>query len=569
MQSAAVRMFVDRARTQQPTFSPEAEEPGQLAELVRRLEGIPLAIELAAARLRSLSIVEILAGLEDRYKMLAGGSRLLQRRQQTLRALVDWSYDMLDGEEREVFSRLSVFAGSFDDDAAQQVCADDRLPEARVAVLMASLVQKSLVARAGEGSTSRYRMLETLRDYASEKLAEKDVSGAAASRHCAHYFSLAKEAARGMHGAEQGRWAQRLDDELENLRAATHCAQSGVTDPLIAVKLAVALTGFWILRGHTSEGRKQVDAALALPAVQQSSLARAWGLYTGAALASSQGDHEAATRMLDTCLALRREQGNPVEIAATLSTLSQARLQAGDAEGAAARETEALEIFATANDLLGQAIGWLHLGQINIWAGRSEAAIDDLARAMTFAWEIANREVEAECELTAADVHLQDGQAELARDAAKRSLLMCREAGDKRGEASATWRLGRIEAELRQPLAARPLLQQALREFQAHELRAQVLGCLDDIAILMMQGSSPATALTLATAADQTRQRLKLRRSPWEESRSQSRLQAVRERLSPAQADAATRTGREWETDDAVAAALEADDDQTVNAGKM
>ncbi len=564
LQSASVRMFVDRARAQQPGFLPEEQDPVLLADLVTRLEGIPLAIELAAARLRTLSLAEIKAGLEDRYQFLAGGSRLLQRRQQTLRALVDWSYDMLEPPEQQLFSRLSVFAGGFDQGAAKAVCNDAGLPEARIPELLTSLVQKSLAARDSEGGTARYRMLDTLREYAAEKLAGLDPQGSTATRHCEHYFALAKIAARGMLGAEQGRWARRLEGELENLRAAAACSLAGGADPLIAVKLAVALTGFWILRGHASEGRKLVQAALALAPVQQSGLAQAWALYTGAALASTQGDHETASAMLQTCLALRRELDNPVEIAATLSTLSLARLQAGDADGAADCETEALDLFALASDDRGVAISWLHLGQIRVWTGDNEAALDDLERALGIARGLANREVEAECELAAAEVHLREGHLDRAQQAAQRARLVCQEAADKRGEASATWWLGRLELEAGNALAARPWLQQALREFQAHEMRAQLLGCLDDMAQLLFLERAPATALKLAAAADQARQRLKLRRSPLDEARWQERLQALGAGLGPQELAAAARGGREWETEDAVSAALAAPEGVTV-----
>jgi predicted ATPase/serine/threonine protein kinase len=553
----AVRMFVDRARAQQPRFSPEAEDPALLADLLMRLEGIPLAIELAAARLRSMSLAEIKSGLDDRYALLAGGSRLLQKRQQTLRALVDWSYDMLEPAEKQVFSQLAVFAGGFDLAAAQAVCADASVPAARMAGLLGSLVQKSLVAHDTAQAHSRYRLLETLRDYAADKLTEHDPQGTATASHCQHFFALAKEAARGMQGAEQGRWAQRLEDELDNLRAAAACAQAGGVDPLIAVKLAVALTGFWILRGHAAEGRKQVLAALDLPAVQASSQARAWALYTGAALASSQGDHETATRLLQTCLSLRREAGHAVEIAATLSTLSLARLQAGDAEGAATCETEALELFAEAADDRGQAISWLHLGQIRAWADDREAALDDLARAADLARAMGNREIEAESDLSTAEVCLRQQRFDAAKLAARHSLQVCKEAGDKRGEASATWCLGRLDLAGADMLRARASLKEALLSFQSHDMRAQLLGCLDDMAALMVLESAPAEALQLATAVDQSRQRLKLRRSPWEESRWQSQVAAMQNRLTPAAVEQAVKLGREWETDDAVRAALQ------------
>ncbi len=564
LQSAAVRMFIDRARAQLPSFSPAEQNPALLAQLVTRLEGIPLAIELAAAQLRTLSLADILAGLEDRYRSLAGGSRLLQKRQQTLRALVDWSYDRLQNAEQRLFARLSLFAGGFDASAAKAVCADADLSAGHIALVLAALVQKSLVAREGEGANSRYRMLDTLRDYARDKLTEQDPASATAVRHCAFYFDLAKQASRGMQGAEQGRWARQLEEELQNLRAASAFALGPGNDAVVAVKLAVALTGFWILRGHASEGRKLVHAALALPAVQQSPVAQAWALYTGAALASSQGDHVNAIQMLETCLSLRRGLAQPVDIAATLSTLSLARLQAGDAEGAADGETEALELFAQADDSRGQAIGWLHLGQIRVWAGQPDAALDDLARALTLAHTVANREVEAECELTAAQVHLQQQLPDLARAALRRSLQLCQEAADKRGEASATGWLGRLELEAGKPHLARPLLQQALRHFQAHDMRAQMLGCLDDIALLLMLEVSLKPALQLAAAADQARLRLKLRRSPWEETRWSAQMQKLRALLPDA--DALAKAGSEWETEAAVAAALHSAASVTIRA---
>ncbi|MFO1295103.1 MAG: hypothetical protein U1F25_00500 [Rubrivivax sp.] len=559
LQSSAVRMFAERAKAQRPSFELEAQDPAQLAELVTRLEGIPLAIELAAARLRTLSIPEILAGLEDRYQLLAGGSRVLQKRQQTLRALVDWSYDMLEADEKQVLARLSVFAGGFDGAAAAAVCADDKLPGKRIPELLASLLQKSLAWRDGEHSGSRYRMLETIRDYAREKLAEQDNAAAlTAERHCAHYFALAKEAARSMHGAEQARWVRRLEDELENLRAAAQCALAGGTDPMIAVKLPVALQQFWIQRGYAGEGRKLVQAALALPAIQGSDMARAHALYTEAALASDgQGDHMAARQMLETCLELRRGLGDPVWVAATLSTLAQVRLQAGDVNGAAACENEALELFAAGGDRYGQALGWLHRGQIHLWAGNAAGALTDLEEALTHARAAGNREVEAECELAMAQAQLLREQTSAADEAVQRSLKVCKDAADKRGEATATWWLGRIALRSGDAETARALLPKSLRELQSHDMRAQMLGCLDDMALLLALEGTPAAALELAVAADQARGRLLLNRAPREEQRWRDRLREIWNSLPEAVAESASESGRGLETDDALRAALD------------
>ncbi|MBL8323752.1 MAG: tetratricopeptide repeat protein [Rubrivivax sp.] len=556
-QSAAVRMFAERAKAQRPSFDLATQEPAQLAELVTRLEGIPLAIELAAAKLRTLSVPEILAGLDDRYQMLSGGSRVLQKRQQTLRALVDWSYDMLEEDERRVLARLGVFAGGFDRDAAVAVCADDKVPARRLPDLLASLVQKSLAWREGDTAAARYRMLETIREYAREKLAEQGDAAPTAERHCAHYFALAKEAARGIQSAEQGKWVRRLEDEIENLRAAMKCVLGGGTDPLIAVKMPLALRVFWELRGYTSEGRKLVQAALAMPAIQQSDMALAHALYTDAALASAQGDHVAASRTLETCLELRRRIGDPMWVAGTLSTLSLVRLQAGDVNGAASRENEALQLFTEIQNEYGQALSWLHRGQIHARAGNPQGALADLPQALALARAIGNPEIEAECELTLGEVLLMNGEPERARDAVQRSLGVCEGAADKRGEATARWWLGRLALRGGDAEAARALLPKALRQLQLLDMRAQMLGCLDDMALLLALEGSPGAALELAVATDQARGRLLLNRSPLDEQRWRDEMRRIWQALPESVAESACEAGRGLETEDALRAALD------------
>jgi predicted ATPase/class 3 adenylate cyclase len=557
LQSAAVRMFAERAKAQRPSFDLAAQEPAQLAELVTRLEGIPLAIELAAAKLRSLSVPEILAGLDDRYQMLTGGSRVLQKRQQTLRALVDWSYDMLEDDEKRVLGRLAVFAGGFEAAAAVAVCADEAVSTKRVPDLLASLVQKSLAWRDSESAAARYRMLETIREYAREKLGEQGDAAPAAERHCLHYFALAKEAARGIQGSEQARWVRRLEDELDNLRAAIGCALRGGADPMIAVKLPVALSGFWQLRGYASEGRKLVSAALALPAIQQSDMARAHAMYIEAGLAGVQGDHFAASQILGACLELRRGLGDPMWIAGTLSTLSLVRLQGGDLNGAAACENEALELFISINNEYGQALSWLHRAQIHVWAGNPRGALADLPQALTLARSTGNREIEAESELTLAEVHLMHGQIDEANMAVRRSLEVCENAADKRGEASARWWLGRLAVRAGDAPAARALLPRALRDLRSHEMRSQMLGCLDDMALLLALEGSPAAALELAVASDQARGRLLLNRAPRDEQNWRDRLREIWGALPEVVAESAVESGRGLETEDALRAALD------------
>ncbi|HET7526647.1 MAG TPA: NB-ARC domain-containing protein, partial [Burkholderiaceae bacterium] len=362
--STAVRLFVERAQLQKPTFTLNDREAPAVAELVVRLEGIPLALELAAARMRVLSVADINARLKDRYKVLTGGGRVLLERQQTLRALVDWSYELLAHGEQTVLNRLGIFAGGFDLSAAEAICGAEPLLPEDVLDHLSSLVEKSLVMTGDTEDGTRYRLLETIRDYAREKQ-DADDAAATAARHCQHYFGVAKAVRDGLKGAEQAQWVRRGETELDNMRVAIGGVLFG-PDAVLAVKYAVALTSFWTLRGYTSEGRKIVRIARSQPAVRASDVALAHALFVEAALATDENDHAEARKMLETCLALRRRLGSLVEIAATLSTLSLVRLQGGDASGAAESEREALAIFRDLGEQLGEAIGLLHLGQIAV-----------------------------------------------------------------------------------------------------------------------------------------------------------------------------------------------------------
>jgi predicted ATPase/class 3 adenylate cyclase len=556
LQSSAVRLFVDRAQAHKPAFSLNEREAPAVAELVARLEGIPLALELAAARVRSLSVADINARLKDRYKLLTGGARVLQERQQTLRALVDWSYELLNEAERTLLSRLGVFVGGFDMAAAESVCGVAPLTTDDVFDLLGSLVEKSLVMLEERDEGSRYRMLETIRDYAREKLEQTDGAAPTAARHCDHYFVMAKSAREGLNGSEQADWIWRLEAELDNVRAAIALALAGATDPFIAVKFAVAMQGFWTLRGYSTEGRSVVRAALALPEIQASDLAQAWALYVGASLAESQSDHAEARQMLETCLELRRRQGNPVDVAATLSTLSLARLQAGDAVGAVVGEREALQIFRAVGDRMGEAIGLLHLGQIAVYLGEDGEAVTHLEQCLVIAREIKHQEVEGECELVLGESAFELGDWAQACLRFKRSLTVCREAGDKRGEANALWWLGKADLLRHDIGTARSRLGDALRAFRAFDMWEELLGCLEDHASLIQAEGDTDSAVRLSATADAARERMRLPRAPRSEQRWQQHLAELCKSASSVAFEAERTVGRDWPIDRAIRSAL-------------
>ena len=554
--SPAVRLFIDRARAHKPGFELSERDAPVVAELVARLEGIPLALELAAARIRALSVADINARLKDRYKLLTGGARVLQERQQTLRALVDWSYELLSEAEQTVLCRLGVFVGGFDLGAAEHVCGADPLTSDDVLDLLGSLVEKSLVMLDESDEGTRYRMLETIRDYAREKQDLAGGSAAAAARHCEYFFKMAKSANQGLRGPEQADWIWRLETEHDNVRGAMALALSGGVDPLIAVKLPVALLGFWMLRGYATEGRSAVRAALAMPAIQASDVAHAHALYVGAALAESQSDFDQAREMLETCLTLRRGLGNPVDIAATLSTLSPARLQAGDAAGAEEGEQEALRIFRELGDRVGEAIGLLHLGQIGLYVEDNAQANTYLEQCLAIAREIKHQEVEGECELVLGESAFEFGDRERACLRFKRSLTVCRDAGDKRGEANALWWLGKVDLQVGDTASAKARLADALNAFRASEMWEELLGNLEDHAALALLDGRAEIAVHLAATMSLSRDRLRLARSPRGERHWHGQLEAMHQAMSSADFDAAWGEGRDWQIDQAIRAAL-------------
>jgi predicted ATPase len=556
MCTTAVRLFVERAQAHKPSFVLGENEAPVVAELVARLEGIPLALELAAARVRSLSVADINTRLKDRYKVLTGGSRVLQERQQTLRALVDWSYDLLDEAEQAVLARLGVFAGGFDLAAAEQVCGLDPLLPEDVLDVLSSLVEKSLVMAEERADGARYRMLETIRDYAREKLAQGGGAADAERRHCEHYFAMAKEARRGLQGAQHAEWIRRTETELDNIRAAIALALSGGVDQFIAVKFAVAMQTFWILRGYASEGRSIVNAALALPVIQESDFAQSHALYVGATLAEAQSDYAEARQLLERCLMLRRRLQNPVDIAATLSTLSLARLPTGDANIAREGELEALQIFRQLKDRYGEALGLLHLAQIELYIGGDIQAKIYAQECRDIAREIKNLEIEGECERVMGEIAFEAGDWPHAYERFNRSLTICGEAGDKRGAACARWWLGKTDLECGDLASARERLNQALKAFREYKMQEELLACLEDHAVLVRFEGNPDAAAVLAATAVSARERLSLGRPARKRQRWQQQLDALRAILPQVAFDAAWGKGVGVELESAIQLAI-------------
>jgi predicted ATPase/class 3 adenylate cyclase len=557
-QSTAVALFVDRAQAHKPSFELDEDNAAAVAELVARLEGIPLALELAAARVRAMSVADINKRLNDRYKLLTGGARVHQERQQTLRALVDWSYDMLPDNEKTLLNRLAVFKGGWDMEAAEAICGTDPLDPMDVLDLMTFLVEKSLVMAEERDDSTRYRMLETIRDYALEKLQESGEQEAVAAAHCNYFFAFAKQARDGLQGAKQAEWLARMEADQDNLRGAMVLAQSGAVDPFIAVKMSIAMQGFWILRGYTTEGRESLGVTLAMPEVQAADMAHAHALYVAAGLAQAQGDLLESERMLAICLELRRKLGNPADIAATVSTLALTKLLLDNAEAALSLEPEALELFRACGHRIGEAIVLSQLGEIHLRLGHDQETRDHLEKALVLSKQIKHFETESRCQFVLGQLEFEGGNVDKAKNQFALALKISLASENRREAAYALWWLGKIDTLTQAYDSARSRLQDALSAFNAFEMRDELVGCLEDFCRLAYAGGNRATAIKLASAASTLRSRFHLVRSSRAEQLWQTDLTGLKQ--SDDSGDEVWndlwRQGSELETHEAVRLAL-------------
>ncbi len=341
----SVRLFLDRVQAVQPHFRLTAENAAAVAQICRRLDGIPLAIELAAARVRLLPVEGIAARLDDRFRLLTGGSRTALPRQQTLRALIDWSYDLLPAEERHLLRALSVFAGGFTAEAAATVAAPDVLPDAPFADTLQQLVNKSLVLLETEADgRPRYSLLETIRQYARDRLAEAGEAAATRTRHRDWFLALAEEAEAPIREQQAVHWLNRIEREHDNLRAAlewSHDAPDGLEAEL---RLAGALQSFWLRRGYWIEGRGWLEAALDRPG-PATPAARAKALEGAGRFANGQGDFAEARTQLELSVKLYRQTGDHQATARTLVSLSWIAQRQDDLTRAASALEESLSLY--------------------------------------------------------------------------------------------------------------------------------------------------------------------------------------------------------------------------------
>ncbi len=327
-QFEAVQLFVERGVHSQPRFALTDANAKPVAHICHRLDGIPLAIELAAARVKVLTVDQIATRLDDRFRLLTGGSRTGLPHHQTLRAAMDWSHDLLSVEERTLLRRLGVFAGGFNLEAAEAICTDDGVEVVAILDLLTNLVDKSLVVAEGLNGDIRYRLLETVRQYGLERLQESGEVAAVRGRHLDWYLGLAERAEPELQGPDQVGWLSQLEMEHDNLRAALEWAKAEERGADVGLRLAGALHRFWAMRGYLSEGREWLEGAVSRS--EDASTARAKAIYGAGALAFDQGDYARAEALCEQSVTLYRERGDMLGVALSLNVLAFLSRDRGD-----------------------------------------------------------------------------------------------------------------------------------------------------------------------------------------------------------------------------------------------
>jgi predicted ATPase len=516
-QYASVALFIERASAISPDFSVTNENAPAVAEICVRLDGLPLAIELAAARIRLLSPQAMLTRLERRLPLLTGGARNLPARQRTLRGAIAWSYDLLDDEEQMLFRRLATFVGGCTLEAAEAVCTGTGELPIDTLDGVASLLAKSLLQqREGRGSEPRFGMLETIREYGLERLEESRELAEARRRHAYYFLAMATEAGSKLKGHEQAYWLARLEADRDNLRAVLSWSQAGDGDEEVGLGLAGALLWFWNMRGSLDEARRWQDAVLARPATAPS-LVRARVLFSSGMVALSQSDLDRADGLLQESLDVARALGDPEGVPTALGGLSQLALARGDVARASAYAVEALALARAIGDHTMMALGLGSIGLIALSRG-------DVAHAET---------------------------------AFQESLALSRQIGDTHGTAWSLNYLGLLAIDAGDHDRGTLLIVESLGLRRQLDDNRGIAGCFEGLAHIAGGTGDPERAGRLLAAASALRDSLHAPLSGAELRRKDQTLSAVRRTLDVDAFERIWASGAALSLQDAIAYALE------------
>lgn len=556
----AVRLFVNRATQSKPDFAVTPSNSAAIVEVCQRLSGIPLALELAATRVKVLTCDQIAARLNDQFRLLTGGARNALPRHQTLRAAVDWSYELLSSTERALFRRLAVFAGDFSLEAAEAICCLDECGPEDVLDVLAGLVDKSLVAVEEHGDRLRYRMLESLRQYAAERLVEAGETNELSNRLLHWFLAEAERAEPELKGPDQSSFLNRLEEEHDNLRAALSWSleRGDCTDGL---RLAVTLSRFWLVRGYLSEGRRWLEFTLAAsPNAKPSD--RAQALIAASTLAWHQGDYAGVGPLAETALKISRELGDKVGVAEALCRLGELRTMTGDHIAAWSLFEQSRAAWGESGAKRGviQSLNVpLHdLATLACEQGDFGAAERLFEEALDIAKEHGNI-MDIVHHLSGLG-HVARGRREFetARTFYEESLSAARRLGYKRMAtfnlqylAGLAWREGDL------PRAA-SLYREALAYFGPAGDDLGIARCLEGLTLVAAKQGGYGKAARLSATAERLRETMRSPLPPSERAEYETAIDEVRAGLGPDGFTAMRAEGRRTALNEGIQAALEA-----------
>ena len=540
----SVSLFVDRAATVQPTFALTDQNAWTVAQICGRLDGIPLAIELAAARVKVLPVTQILGRLEDRFRLLTSGSTATLPRQQTLRAAVDWSYELLEPKEQQLFQRVSVFAGGLSLEAAEAVCSGDGIGEEEILDLLAHLVDKSLLTpEEGSEGTARYRLLETLRAYGKERLQRAGGWDAYVGRHGDFYRALAERAEPELVGAEQASWLNRLEEEHDNFRQAIEVAHEK-DDSARALSLSASLWRFWWTRGLWQEGNRRITRALESDPANRRDPVRAKALHGGAVLARCLGDYTASHDRIEACITIAREVGDREGLAWSLKELGNLAYVKGDHDAAKSAYEESLIHCRAIDDRHGIAAVLHNLGSVALGQEDYARARQLYEESLTLERDLGDRTGEAiTLNGLGTSARFQgDDAAALAYH--EQGLALQRELGERSGIAYSLGELGLLAANAHDFRRGRAYLGESLAILREMGDRQGIADALERFAALEFRQDQPERALVLYGASRTLREMLGAEAAPSDRRRIQEDLGALWDEVGADGAAAVFAKGR-------------------------
>ncbi len=552
-QYAAIALFVRRAQEVCPTFALTPQLGPVVAAICARLDGLPLAIELAAARIKVLSPQALLARLESSLTLLTRGAVDLPEQQQTMRQAISWSYDLLTEPERRLFRRLAVFAGGWTAEAADAVCAEPSEHGESILDRLAALVDKSLVVPGeGAGGEPRFRLLELIREYAMEQLTAAGDDAAQRWRHAEYFLAFAETANAQLYGASQAAWLARLSEEYANLRAAlTWAADSEAVE--LGLRLAVALWWFWQVRNHAQEGRAWLERLLARQGAPESVSAlsvRAEALRGAGNLAWVQGDFITAEALLKDGLALHRRVGDVRGQAHTLAALGLVEDEQGNWDSAAALYEEALTLFRELEDTNQIAKLCNDLASVAYRREQYDIALHLYEQSLALHQQTGDKYSIGLVLGNLGETERVLGDLARAAELLGQSLAVFEELGDKDGLAFALSNLGAVVHQQGDVKRALGLHRQSLaaREVSAKRTTYAVL---DDVAEIAGELCRPDMACRLFALSTELRAKSGVPRSLGNQAHYESRLVAVRSQLGETDFAVAWEDGRGLTLDEA------------------